>query len=245
MIIRGDKVESNFYILDKTISEDRRLSFAARGLLIFLLGKPNAWRVSIAALINVTSDSARPTGRDGIYSLLHELVEAGYVLRSQSRNVGGKMAEVDYTVFDAPQAIEPLTAQPEAAPLTAQPYTANPIQVSIEKPVNIETPIYLTPENIESIKSWAKQDGKYTGDLVDANIEYFINYCASNNKRKPYKDYAAACRNCIIGNWAKFRGVVTANNMGARKNDRTAILDELTGRNRQQPGEREVFSATN
>jgi hypothetical protein len=50
-IIRGSRPDKNFYILDKTISEDKRLSWGARGLLVYLLGKPDHWRVSTAALI--------------------------------------------------------------------------------------------------------------------------------------------------------------------------------------------------
>lgn len=36
-IIRGPRPESNWYALDKRIIEDTRLTWAARGLLVFLL----------------------------------------------------------------------------------------------------------------------------------------------------------------------------------------------------------------
>lgn len=35
-IIRSPRCESNFYVLDKQISEDKRLGWVARGLLVFL-----------------------------------------------------------------------------------------------------------------------------------------------------------------------------------------------------------------
>lgn len=137
-IIRAPRPSSNFYLLDKGISEDRRLSWAARGLLIFLLGKPDHWQVSVAHLRNETADCAKPTGRDGVYSLLDELITAGYVLREQARAEAGKLGQVRYLVSEIPH-----TESQEAAPLPAQPYPAeplpaNPTQVSIEEQTSIE-----------------------------------------------------------------------------------------------------------
>ena len=72
-IIRGARPESGWYTLDKRISEDGRLSWAARGLLIFLLGKPDHWRVSVGHLRKQTEAARIRTGRDGVYALLQEL----------------------------------------------------------------------------------------------------------------------------------------------------------------------------
>ena len=102
-IIRGPRRTGNFYVLDKTISEDVRLTWAARGLLIYLLGKPDHWRVSPAALRNETSASRKPTGRDGVYALLDELIQAGYVTRTQERLPSGLLGETNYLVSEAPE----------------------------------------------------------------------------------------------------------------------------------------------
>ena len=95
-IIRAPRKTGNFYILDKAISEDQRLTWAARGLLIYLLGKPDHWRVSPAALRNETALTRKPTGRDGVYSLLDELIYAGYVTRTQERLSSGVLSETHY-----------------------------------------------------------------------------------------------------------------------------------------------------
>jgi hypothetical protein len=129
MIIRAPRPDANFYVLDKAISEDRRLSWAARGVLVFLLGKPDNWEVSVAALVNETAECTRPTGRDGVYAALKELIEVGYIVRVQTRADDGAMSSVRYLVGETPR--RPLTEKPEAAPLTglpdtAQPDTANP-----------------------------------------------------------------------------------------------------------------------
>lgn len=127
-IIRAPRPEANFYMLSKSISEDARLSWAARGLLVFLLGKPDHWAVSVTHLRNETSKSSKPTGRDGVYGLLQELITAGYVQRRQDRLGSGLLGETHYVVSESPLPALPYTA----APLPAQPYPANPTLVSIE-----------------------------------------------------------------------------------------------------------------
>ena len=132
-IIRSPRPESNFYVLDKSISEDETLSWAARGLLVFLLGKPDNWRISVEHLKRQTANSAKPTGRDGIYSLLMELMNAGYIRRTPVRDESGKMAGYDYFVsehrlFESPRTAEPITD----SPCPAEPYTAETTLTSIE-----------------------------------------------------------------------------------------------------------------
>lgn len=129
-IIRAPRPDSGFYVLDKTISEDRRLSWAARGLLIFLLGKPDHWRVSTQHLINETVDSGKPLGRDGVRGLIDELIKAGYLRRTLARADAGKLGGYDYEVSEVsatPEPEKPATAQPAPEkPSPAGPSPANP-----------------------------------------------------------------------------------------------------------------------
>lgn len=141
-IIRAPRPEGNFYLLSKSISEDHRLSWGARGMLVFLLGKPDHWKVSPSHLRGETAACAKPTGRDGIYALLDELISAGYVRRQQPRNEAGVLGEVSYLVSETPLPDLPYPAEP----LPARPHTANPTLVSIDgkqvlkKPVSTEKP---------------------------------------------------------------------------------------------------------
>lgn len=136
MIIRSTRPESNFYLLDKAISEDKKLSWAARGLLIFLLGKPDNWRVSVEYLSQQTNESTKKTGKQGIYSLLDELIEVGYVVRSDKQahdEKTGFLLGYDYTVYDSPCKVEPYNAEPcMAKPDKVKPCKANPPLISIE-----------------------------------------------------------------------------------------------------------------
>ena len=115
MIIRSTRPESNFYLLDKRISEDKKLSWASRGLLIFLLGKPDNWRISAEYLAQQTNESSKKTGKQGVYSLLDELIVASYVVRSDKQahdEKTGFLLGYDYVVYDSPCRPEPCKAEP-------------------------------------------------------------------------------------------------------------------------------------
>lgn len=130
-IIRAPRKTGNFYILDKRISEDRRLTWAARGLLIYLLGKPDHWCVSVQALVNETADARINTRRDAIWALLKELIETGYCVRTQSRNPDGTLGDMDYAVSETPE--QPPEPPRTGYPGTGYPGTANPTLVRTDK----------------------------------------------------------------------------------------------------------------
>jgi len=161
IIRRQTRPETNYYVLDKSISEDPRLSWAARGMLVYLLGKPDNWEVSVSHLIKQTEGSGKHSRRDAVYGLLKEIEVAGYITRVQQRKEGGGFEPVNYVVSEVPltenpeasnQATDtentavtenteaPLTENPDAplpgSPDTGQPYTANPTLTSNEKTVS-------------------------------------------------------------------------------------------------------------
>jgi hypothetical protein len=147
MIIRTKKPDSFFYIVDKSLSEDKNLSWAARGLLVFLLGKPDNWSVNVEYLI--TQGDLK---RDALHKLLNELIAAGYIKREKIR-VNGKLSGVNYTVYDKPCTDLPCTDLPctdlpctdlpcTDLPCTDLPCTAKPQLISIDtKQVLNETSI--------------------------------------------------------------------------------------------------------
>ncbi|XQA72090.1 hypothetical protein ACM9XA_11365 [Xanthomonas sacchari] len=133
-IVRAPRPESNYYVLSKAISEDGRLSWAARGLLVYLLGKPDNWQVNVESLRKQTAGARIRTGRDGLYALLAELEQTGYLRRERQRGEAGRLSEVDYAVSEipcSPRPADPEMDQPHPAqPDTAQPDTANPTLTS-------------------------------------------------------------------------------------------------------------------
>lgn len=133
-ITRGKKSEGFFYVLDKRISEDKKLSWQARGLLIYLLGKPDHWKVSVEALKPQTIDSRKPTSRDGIYSILDELSSAGYVKKTVARDLAGRLLAFEYVVNEVPFTAEPLTAEPLTANTTL---VSNDLKQGLKESANL------------------------------------------------------------------------------------------------------------
>lgn len=161
-IVRAPRPQGNFYILDKGISEDKRLTWAARGLLVYLLGKPDHWQVSTAALVNETASSRLQSGRDAVRGLLVELIDAGYITRTVARSDDGKVAGYDYHVSEI--SASPATANPgPAEPATAAPGPANPRQVSTDSLTRTDE-----EERIESVPAKAVD-----ADPVEAAFELF------------------------------------------------------------------------
>jgi hypothetical protein len=182
MIIRSARPESNFYLLDKTISEDKKLSWAARGLLIFLLGKPDNWRVSVEYLSQQTNESAKKTGKQGVYSLLDELIAVGYVVRSDKQahdEKTGFLLGYDYVVYDSPCRPQPCKVEPckvepcKAEPCKAEPCKANPPLISNE----LEQVLNKTSNDLEqgmnNINSAEAQKTKNCGlqDLILLGVD--------------------------------------------------------------------------
>lgn len=89
--------------------EDTRLSFKAKGILAYLLGKPDDWCVRITDLIKRSTD-----GEHAIRSGLQELEEAGYIRRSQDRKEDGTFEAIEYIVHEQPLCGFPEADNPDA-----------------------------------------------------------------------------------------------------------------------------------
>ena len=122
MSIRKVKgLESDFTIVPNKAINDK-LSWAARGMLLYLCSKPDDWEVNITDLVNQTTGSAKRSGRDAVRKIMDELVECGYIRKTQNR-ISGKFQNVDHEVSFLPFTENPYTANPS---------TANPTQQSTD-----------------------------------------------------------------------------------------------------------------
>jgi hypothetical protein len=86
MTIRTHKAR-NFTTVSNSMACDKSLSWEARGLLLYLLSRPDGWEVQRGDLINQS-----PAGRDKVQGILRELESAGYLVRWKERVQGGKFA---------------------------------------------------------------------------------------------------------------------------------------------------------
>ena len=118
-IIRAPR-RHRFVIMDQRAVEDDRLSWAARGLLCYLLSRPDDWKVMVNDLRKRGN-----LGRDGIYRLLRELRTVGYAKFQRLRDRNGRIRGGIYIIREiagSPDPELPDTVLPE----TAVPGTANP-----------------------------------------------------------------------------------------------------------------------
>lgn len=97
MIYRVKK-EARFTVIDNQLATDSRLSFGARGLLVYLLSKPDNWEVRMSDLIN-----ASPAGRTAVTRMVKELEDAGYMRRVQERSTDGTFGQGHTEVYESPQ----------------------------------------------------------------------------------------------------------------------------------------------
>lgn len=79
------------------LSTMRALSFKARGLLIYLLSKPQDWRVSSKQLAK-----ASPQGITAIRSAMKELVACGYARLQTIQGEDGRLSGRLWTISDLP-----------------------------------------------------------------------------------------------------------------------------------------------
>ena len=118
-IIRAPR-RHRFVVMDQRAVEDDRLSWAARGLLCYLLSRPDDWKV----LVNDLRKRGN-LGRDGIYRLLRELRTLGYARFQRLRDRNGRIRGGIYFIREI--ADSPYPDLPDTVlPYTAAPGPANP-----------------------------------------------------------------------------------------------------------------------
>jgi predicted transcriptional regulator len=98
--IRRQNRTRNFTTVDNTGINDTRLSWKAKGLLVYLLSKPDDWQVYVSQLKTASKD-----GRDSTANGLEELVKFGYVKKEEKRAENGQFG-YDYEVYEQPIKVE-------------------------------------------------------------------------------------------------------------------------------------------
>lgn len=97
-IIRVEKHTKNFVILNKVFLEDKRLSFKSKGILTYLLSKPDDWTVQVNELISASTD-----GESSVRSALKELEACGYYRKYRVRTEdGSKIARWESVIYESP-----------------------------------------------------------------------------------------------------------------------------------------------
>lgn len=108
MPIKRSKALADFFVMHNATAQDNSLSWAARGMLAYLLSKPEGWTTSMA---DITRQSK--AGKKACQTAFKELLDAGYAVRNQEHRNGRLVWET--TVHD-----RPYLAHKTASPVPAQ-----------------------------------------------------------------------------------------------------------------------------
>jgi len=96
MIVRSPRPRDNFSIIANDVIRDQRLSWKARGILIYVLSQVDHWRTSSAHLASIS-----PEGIHAVRTGLKELEEHGYLRRTRTQLPNGTWRH-DILIYDQP-----------------------------------------------------------------------------------------------------------------------------------------------
>lgn len=134
MIIRR-KLDHGYTSVPRATFEDSRLTYEARGLLAYLLVKPNDWQVHVTDLCRRAGP--KPCGRERIYRILNELKAVGYVTFHQPYGEGHRVLPGEYVVTDT--APDPVAKAPQSEnPHAEFPHAENPTAYKELTPTDYE-----------------------------------------------------------------------------------------------------------
>jgi hypothetical protein len=118
----------NWFLLRRQTMQDDNLSFEARGMLAYLLSKPDNWEIRIGDLMK-----AGKCGRQKAYRIMHELEENLYLKRGEKyQDESGKWKWSPHVIYEEPHGEWPRekhvvhdssTSSPE--PCAEKPHTVN------------------------------------------------------------------------------------------------------------------------
>src|SRR5689334_23324458 len=109
--------EHPYTLINRTFTDDPALSWEARGLLAYLLCKPDNWTVRFTDL-----ERRGDAGREKLRRMLRELSTAGYLVRTRSHNPASGQWTWESVVYETPSAGLPPMGEPSVEePSPAQP----------------------------------------------------------------------------------------------------------------------------
>ena len=137
-VLRINRRDRNFLVVDKSCLQDAELSWGAKGLHSYLMGMHHDWRVCVRDLVNHATN-----GRDAVRSLLNELKSKGFITVEHDRdNTTGRFGQYEYVVHEL-SILEP-TEEGQ------QPNNHGGFHPRPEKPSVVKTPMPGNPAPVGS-----------------------------------------------------------------------------------------------
>ena len=197
--------KDNYTCIDNQVFKDHSLSMKAKGLLAQIYSLPENWEYSVRGLSTLFSD-----GREAVNNALQELIDHGYIVRTQKTNQFGKFDGYEYDIYETPQtkvAGNPFTENP----LTEKPITENSTQLNTKESNTKELntngmDIYgkpkssrFVPPSVDEVRAYCQE----RNNLVDP--EKFVDYYTARGwkiGKNSMKDWRAAVRTWERNNYS-------------------------------------------
>lgn len=94
---RTVKQDGDFVLVHKQFIYDSKLSARAKGILLYLLSRPNDWQIYTSEIQKHMID-----GIKSVNSAVKELMDAGYIKRTLKRSEKGTFKGYEYLVYEIP-----------------------------------------------------------------------------------------------------------------------------------------------
>lgn len=167
MKIHRSKHTEHFTILPNATLRDPRLSWAARGVLMELLSRPEDWQTNADQMARTAKQerNKRGEGREAVRALFGELESAGYIVRTKTQTDGGSWV-TELTVFDVAQDVTSEDAQnPRSDRGTANRASVN--QASADRASVNQASLRRTDRGSTDTKDCSTKDSSSSAEVKD------------------------------------------------------------------------------
>jgi hypothetical protein len=169
LMIRKPRPKTNFVTIPNTTACDNNLPFDTRGLLLYVMSKPDDWTAWEKDLMNNGG-----CGRDKVRRMLGDLKKFHYMKPINQRDKKGRFSNVEYDIYGEPQI-------PNKSPSPENPSTVNPATDN--------------PSHTKERPSTKKEE---TNSIDSDFDEFWETYPIKKARIKAVKSYKAAIRNGAI-----------------------------------------------
>lgn len=96
--------DNPYFLMLRETAQDRNLSYEARGMLAYILSRPDDWHVQVDDLIMKSTDGkVTKAGKSKVYGILDELADARYIVKPKRfQDDKGKYIWTPYEVYERP-----------------------------------------------------------------------------------------------------------------------------------------------
>lgn len=121
-VFRIERHVRKFTSIANSTLNDPSISWAAKGLIGYMLSKPPGWQFIEADIVRHSTN-----GRDSVRSIIRELVFSGYAIRKQSRGGDGRMGPTEIIVYETRE-LNPANPHPVDVPtVDGKPVDGKPV----------------------------------------------------------------------------------------------------------------------